>query len=673
MRARSKTGGKRDALSRRKVVKPKRRNLSAHRTAAKREASVAQLKRELSETLRQQKGTLEVLRVISKSSGDLEPVFAAILSNAVSVGGADNGVINRWDGEALHLVATHNMPAAFTELRRRSPYRPDQHSASGRMLATKSLVHIADLALDQSYAERNPPTVAAVEIAGVRTTLAVPLLKENELVGSFTVGRNQVRPFSQRQIELITGFADQAVIAIENARLLHELRELVRQQTASGDVLNLISRSTFDLQGVLDTLIELAVRLCDADLAAMHRPQGADSRAIATYGGPPSHRDLAGGVPFEAGRGSVIGRSVLERRPIHVADVLADPDYLLQDAQQKIGYRTVLGVPLLREGNPIGVIVLMRLTVRPFSEKQIEFVQNFASQAVIAIENTRLLSELRQRTDELGRLVAELERERNNKLMTLEAMAASISHEVRQPLAGIASNGGAALRFLGHAPPNLDEARSALNGMVRDSHRASQVFDNIRALFGKADEGHKPFNINKLARDVLHTLRDELNKHGVTMRTALQSELPPITGHRGQLQEVFINLVRNAIEAMDAVKDGERTLQVTTKRRGDGIAVQVEDSGPGIDPRQMDSIFDAFITTKPNGMGLGLAICRMIIERHAGQLSVSAAHPRGSVFQIILPAERLGAGQPGTERPDTERAVRAGGERAGAEQAGAAG
>jgi two-component system, NtrC family, sensor kinase len=642
MRARSKTGGKRGALSRRKAPKPKRRNLSANRSAAKREASVARLKRELIETLRQQRGTLEVLRVISTSSGDLQPVFAAILSNAVAVGGADKGAINRWDGEALHLVATHNMPAAFTDLRRRSPYRPHQHSASGRMLATKSLVHIADLAVDRSYAERNPPTVAAVE-AGVRTTLAVPLLKENELVGSFTVGRNKVRPFTQRQIELITGFADQAVIAIENARLLHELRELVRQQAASGDVLNLISRSTFDLQGVLDRLLELAVRLCDADLAAMHRPQGADQRAIATYGGPPSHREFARGVPFEAGRGTIIGRSVLERRPIHVADILADPDYLLQDARQKIGFRTVLGVPLLREGNPIGVIVLMRLTVRPFTEKQIEFVQNFASQAVIAIENTRLLSELRQRTDELGRLVAELERERNNKLMTLEAMAASISHEVRQPLAGIASNGGAALRFLGHMPPNLEEARSALNGMVRDSHRASQVFDNIRALFGKADEGHKPFDVNKLARDVLQTLRDELKEHGVTTHAVLQSDLPPITGHRGQLQEVLINLVRNAIEAMDAVKEGERILQVTAKRHGDGVAVQVEDTGPGIDPRQMDSIFDAFITTKPNGMGLGLAICRTIIERHAGRLSVAPAQPRGSVFQMVLPAGRSGA------------------------------
>jgi two-component system NtrC family sensor kinase len=202
------------------------------------------------------------------------------------------------------------------------------------------------------------------------------------------------------------------------------------------------------------------VRLCDADLAAVHRQQGENYRVIATYGGPPNHRDLAGSVPFAPGRGSVIARTVLERKPIHVADVLADPEYGLQAAQKEIGYRTVLGVPLLREGSPIGVIVLMRLSVRPFTDEQIELARHFAAQAIIAIENTRLFGELRQRTDELGRSVAELQRERNNKLMSLEAMAAAISHEVRQPLAGIASNGGAALRFLGHAPPNLDEAGS---------------------------------------------------------------------------------------------------------------------------------------------------------------------------------------------------------------------
>jgi two-component system, NtrC family, sensor kinase len=530
------------------------------------------------------------------------------------------------------------MPPAFMEVRGRSPYRPHQRSASGRMLASRGVIHIADLAKDQSYLERNPPTVAAVEAGGVRTTLAIPMMKDSQFIGSFTVGRNKVRPFTVRQIDVVTTFASQAVIAIENARLLHELRETLRQQVAASDVLKIISRSTFDLQAVLDTLVELVSRLCDADLAAMHRLLPDNKRTIAIYGGAPTHREDANSVPFVPGRGSVIARSIAERKPIHVADVLAEPDYELKEQQQKLGYRTVLGVPLLGKAEPIGVIVLMRLTVRPFTDKQIELVQSFADQAIIAIENTRLFNELSQRTDDLSRSIGELQRERSNKLMNLEAMVASISHEVRQPLASIASNGGAALRFLKHEPPNLDEARSALNSMVQGSHRASKVFDSIRALFGKADQGHEPIKLNRLALGVLHTLRNELKERGIATQTSLKSELPLITGHEGQLQEVLFNLVRNAIEAMDGTEPDHRLLQVRAERNGDSaVALYVEDSGSGIDPKQIDNIFDAFITTKTHGMGLGLAICRMIIERHAGQLSASPAHPHGSIFRVLLP------------------------------------
>jgi signal transduction histidine kinase len=222
--------------------------------------------------------------------------------------------------------------------------------------------------------------------------------------------------------------------------------------------------------------------------------------------------------------------------------------------------------------------------------------------------------------------------------MTLEAMAAAIAHEVRQPLAGIASNGGAARRFLAHTPPNLDEARLALDAMVRDSLRASQVFDNIRALFGKADLSHEPLDLNELAQSVIETVDGELNEHGIVLRATLEPDLPPVLGHRGQLQEVFINLVRNAIEAMDGM-EGERRLAVTAQRDGgNAVAVAIEDSGPGIDPQQIDGIFDAFITTKSHGMGLGLALCRMIVERHAGKLSAAPARPRGAIFRVVLPA-----------------------------------
>ena len=401
--------------------------------------------------------------------------------------------------------------------------------------------------------------------------------------------------------------------------------------------MKIISRSAFDLQAVLDTVVELAARLCGADLAAVH-PNRAYFRAFAIYGGPASHSEVASNVVFEPGRGSVMGRVALEAKPVQVADVLADPEYTLHEPQQKLGYRTCLGVPLLREGHPIGVIALTRLTVRPFTDKQIALVQNFADQAVIAIENTRLIAELRQRTDQLGRSLADLQRERNNKLMNLEAMAASIAHEVRQPLAAIATNGNAALRFLGWAPPDHKEVRSALRRIISDSLRASQVFDNIRALFGKAEKGHEPIDANELIRGVLTSFQGDLEEHRITAGVTLPEDLPKIVAHKGQLQEVLINLVRNAIEAMQADKNDHRVLQVSSARHGDDkIILSIEDSGPGIDPKHVENIFDAFVTTKSHGMGLGLALCRMIIDRHSGELSALPAHPRGSIFRIALP------------------------------------
>jgi signal transduction histidine kinase len=641
MRRRSKSIGGSAKTRLRKAGTQKRRHgsITQRRRVSRtlgREAEIEPLTQELNAITEQQRATTEILKLISSSFGDPQPVFASILASAVRLCGADNGVIRRWDGDALHLVATHNIPPAFIEQREQSPYRPLEYAPSGRMLATGKLVHIADLAADQAYIERNPPAVAAVEIGGIRTMLAVPLLKDSELIGSFVVGRKEVRPFADKQIEIVQSFATQAVVAIQNAQLLHQLRETLRQQSAAADVLKIISRSAFNLQAVLDTVVELAARLCDADQAAL-LPNRAYFRAFATYGGPASYSEAVGNVVFEPGRGSVLGRVALEAKPVQVADVLADPEYTLHEAQRKIGYRTCLCVPLLRDGLPIGVLSLMRLTVRPFTDKQIELVQNFADHAVIAIENTRLIAELRQRTDQLGRSVAELQRERNNKLMNLEAMAASISHEVRQPLASIATHGGAALRFLGHAPPNFDEIRSSLNWMISDSHRASQVFDNIRALFGKGDAGYELIDVNELIRGVLSTVHEDLDDHGIQTSVRLSEDLPKVTGHKGQLEEVLLNLVRNAIEAMQIDKNDHRVLQVSSESGGDKIIVAVEDSGPGIDPNQAENIFDAFVTTKSHGMGLGLALCRMIIVRHSGELTASPAHPRGSIFRVGLP------------------------------------
>jgi len=249
-----------------------------------------------------------------------------------------------------------------------------------------------------------------------------------------------------------------------------------------------------------------------------------------------------------------------------------------------------------------------------------------------------LLAEMTRLYESLARSNVMLQRERDNKLMSLEAMAASISHEVRQPLAAIATRSDTALRFLERAPPDLERVRSNLTTIVDESRRASQVFDNVRALFGSAGAGQQAIDINEIARGALRILREELEEHDIAIRTELTPGLPLVIGHDGQMQEVILNLVRNAIEAMDAIKDGRRVLRVKTWRHGDDtIAVVIEDSGPGIDPEQLGGIFDPFVSTKPRGMGLGLAICRMTIERHGGQLSASAGKNKGALFQFILP------------------------------------
>ena len=258
--------------------------------------------------------------------------------------------------------------------------------------------------------------------------------------------------------------------------------------------------------------------------------------------------------------------------------------------------------------------------------------------ALTAFVLAALFTERRESEARLAHANLLLEHERDNKLMNVEAIAASIAHEIKQPLAAIVMNGGAALQLLGNAPPDHDEVRAALNDIISDSHRTSEVFEGIRALFRKVDQERQLIDMNEIILRVLQSLHGELKDHGVTTRTELMSGLPLVAGNRNQLQQVIFNLVHNALEAMNTTTDRSRVLRVRTEHRGrDAIAVAVEDSGPGIDPKQLDGIFDAFFTTKAHGMGLGLAICRMIIGRHGGQLTVSSDGKRGALFQFVLP------------------------------------
>jgi signal transduction histidine kinase/putative methionine-R-sulfoxide reductase with GAF domain len=368
----------------------------------------ARLLGELRESLEQQTATADVLRVISSSPGELQPVFNAMLDSAVRICEAKYGQMYLYNGIEFRAVGTKDLPTAWVEFLKHNNILPDPATSLGRALITKQVVHIADVRTEDGYIQRHPGMVAIAELGGARTLMTVPMLKENEVVGAISIFRQEVRPFTVKQIALVQNFAAQAVIAIENARLLNELRESLQQQTATADVLKIISRSTFDLRMVLDTLVESAARLCDADRAALTQPKGDFQEFAASFGFPPEFFEVMSKVKFVPSRGTVTGRVLLEGKPIQIDDVLADPEYSLIEQQSVGKYRTVLCVPLLREEIAVGVMTLTRNTVRPFSEKQIELATTFADQAVIAIENARLLSELRQRTDDLGRSVGEL-------------------------------------------------------------------------------------------------------------------------------------------------------------------------------------------------------------------------------------------------------------------------
>jgi len=647
---------------------------------------VKQRTEDLSESLQQQTATGDVLKVISRSAFDLDTVMNTLSRSAAELCGADLSALFLRDGESLALRGHSDVDAKVFDFLRQARVAIDDQSHMGRCLLSGSVANVADFESDTTSRVRT-----FQQALGFKALLIVPLMREGRGVGVFALCRNQVGAFSERQIELVQTFADQAVIAIENVRLFDEvqaktrdLSEALTYQTGTSNILKVIASSPTDVGPVLKAIADSACELCEAHDAIVHLREGDHLRYRAHHGPIPfGFEKLPSGdgpIPFgieklPINRDWVTGRSVVDKVPIHLHDALSAEGAEFPEAQRlsrREGTRTIFSVPMLREGESIGAIVLRRTEVCPFSDKQINLLQTFADQAVIAIGNVRLFDEVQQRTRELAASLEDLRTAQDRliqteKLASLGQLTAGIAHEIKNPLNFVNNFAALSAELTDELndvlrPAALDgkvrEEVDELTGMLKDNlekvvqhgKRADSIVKNMLLHSREGSGDHRPADINALLDESLnlayHGARAEKPAFNVTLQRDFDATAGTIEVFPQEITRVFLNLIANGFYAVakrkaETANSGfDPILSAATRNLGDTVEIRIRDNGTGIPTEVKDKMFNPFFTTKPAGEGTGLGLSMshdIIVKQHGGSIDVETAPGQFTEFKIVLP------------------------------------
>jgi signal transduction histidine kinase len=633
-----------------------------------------------SERIAYQAAANDVLKVMSASPGDPQPVFDLIVERARDLCGGYGATVYQFDGTLIHWRAATGVsddPSARQMVEAMYPMGPTREWPPGRAIIDRQIIHISDL-------ETEPGLAPAMRGLTVKSAVLVPLMRGDLPIGVVSLGSRERGGFTDTQIELLKTFAEQAVIAIENARLFDEvqaktrdLEEALEQESAGSEVLKLISMSSGDLEPVFQKLLESATRLCGAELGIMNLLSGGMVRQVSFYNMPEAYVSEWSGKPYPPHPESVMGTVMRTRQVVHVDDLRTRPAYSAGNPavvalSDIAGARTYVGVPLLHRDELVGMISIYRREVRPFDEKQVQLVERFASQAVIALENARLLNELRERTHQLSRSLENLRATQDRliqteKLASLGQLTAGIAHEIKNPLnfvnnfSGLSvelvielTEGLKALALDDNRRAEFDELTETLRGnlqkVVQHGKRADVIVKNMLLHSRQGSGEHRRVEINALVEESLslayHGARAEKQGFEITLQRSFDPAAGEVDLFPQEITRVLLNLISNGFYAATKRKaeangdNYEPTLAAATKNLGNSVEIRIRDNGGGISPEVREKMFNPFFTTKPagEGTGLGLSISHdIIVKQHGGSIDVETEPGLFTEFKIVLP------------------------------------